>query len=216
MNPSPLHISKSTDPASDTNGQFLSIMDSIMPWPKLRTLIQGEITDIPAARLEHLLLLYLVQHWFGLCDWAVVTALHDSESIRTFAGFDQLNYSVPRRTEIAEFRGRLDRTGVGGRIKAMVDRYLLANRYFLKSGSRRDPVLVRYDEQSGNLAPLAEHFVAMARPFELKQILEFNRIYRRVFYDLNPAERGLAERYVERLIEGAALPQYVPRIFGVV
>lgn len=216
MIPSPLYTSKSTDPASDTNGQFLSVMDSIMPWPKLRNLVQDEITDIPAVRLDSLLRLYLVQHWFGLCDWAVVAALHDSQSIRAFAGFDQRNPAVPRRTEIAEFRRRLDRAGMAGRIKAMVDRYLLANRYFLKPGSHRDPVLVRYDEESGKLAPLAEHYRRMARPYELKEILEFNRIYRRVFCDLNPAERRLAERYVERLIDNAAHPQYVPQIFGVV
>lgn len=216
MNPSPLYTPKSTDPASDTNGQFLSVMDSIMPWPKLRNLMQGEITDIPAVRLESLLRLYLVQQWFGLCDWAVVTALHDSQSIRAFAGFDQHNFSAPRRSEIADFRRRLERDGIASRIKAMVDRYLLANRYFLKPGSHRDPVLVRYDEESGRLAPLAEHFRRMARPYELKEILEFNGIYRRVFHDLNPAERRLAERYVERLIDNAANPQYVPRIFGVV
>jgi hypothetical protein len=216
MNPSPLYTSKSTDRASDTNAQFLSVMDSIMPWPKLRNLMQGEITDIPAVRLESLLRLYLVQHWFGLCDWAVVTALHDSQSIQTFAGFEQHNLALPGRTEIAEFHRRLDGAGIASRIKAMVDRYLLANRYFLKPGSHRDPVLVRYDEESGRLAPLAEHFRRMARPYELKEILEFNGIYRRVFHDLNPAERRLAERYVERLIDNAANPQYVPRIFGVV
>lgn len=216
MNPSPLSVSKASDTATDMNGKLLSVMDSIMPWPKLRNLMQGKITDIPAVRLESLLRLYLVQHWFGLCDWAVVTALQDSQSIRTFSAFEKHKLALPRRIEIAEFRRRLENSGLACTIKVMVDRYLLANRYFLSPGSHRDPVLVRYDAESGKLAPLAEHFRSMARPYELNEILEFNGIYRRVFHDLNPAERRLAERYVERLIDDAANPQYVPRIFGVV
>jgi len=216
MNPRPLSTAQLPNPAIDSHGSFLSIMDSILPWPRLRELILSETGEIPAAPLECLLRLYLVQCWFGFRDEAALAALQDSRSIQAFAGFTKRELASLIPSELADFRQRLEVNGITQKVRAMVDSYLSANGYSLEAGSHRDPLLITDEEHTATLAPLAEHFMRMARPYELEPILEFNRIYRHVFYELSPAERRVAERYVERLIGSVADPGYIPRIFGVV
>ncbi|WP_139557461.1 transposase [Methylotetracoccus oryzae] len=216
MNPRLLSTAQLANPAIDTHDSFLSIMNSILPWPRLRKLILNEAGETPAARLECLLRLYLVQCWFGFRDEAALAALQDSRSIQAFAGFTKRELACPSPSELAEFRQNLEVNSVTQKVRAMVDSYLSANGYSLEAGSHRDPLLIADEEHTATLAPLAEHFMRMARPYELEPILEFNRIYRNVFHELNPAERRVAERYVERLIGSVADPGYIPRIFGVV
>lgn len=210
------YLPESKPSAVNSQAAFLSTMDQVLPWTQLRGLARPGQTDCPPARLERMLRIYLVQEWFGLSDQAAETALHDSLSIRAFAGVDQGNIFMPSAREIREFRECMDSGAAGRTVKAKVDRYLLANRYFLRSGSRIDPVLGRYDQQTGYLRPLADYFERMSRPYELREILQFNAIYRDLFEQLNAAERQRAEQFVEHLIDGAASPDYVPRIFGVV
>jgi Transposase domain (DUF772) len=209
----------SSEPEPSTgNGHaaFLSTMDRILPWTKLLGLTGTIHNDCPPTRLARLLRIYLVQGWFGLSDRGAEAALHDSISIREFVGVDRANVLTPDASEIHDFRESLENRGIRRSVKATVDHYLLANRYFLREGSSIAPVLGRYDDHSGFLGRLAEHFDAISPPYELSEILRFNAIYREIFTDLNPAERQRAEQFVERLIEGAASPAYVPRIFGVV
>jgi IS5 family transposase len=191
-------------------------MDQALPWTRLLGLAHTSRSDCPPARLECLLRIYLVQSWFGLSDHGVETALHDSLSIRSFAGLDDGIILPPNEREIRDFRDRMGREGIKKAVKAMVHQYLLANRYFLREGSRIDPVLGRYDEHTGYFGRLAAQFEAMSRPYQLRDILRFNAIYREVFDVLNAAEKQRAEHFVERLIDGVACPSYVPKILGVV
>ena len=217
MSPDPIHSASEPKPLPVTShGAFLSTMDQVLPWTKLLGLVRPSQSDCPLARLERMLKIYLVQGWFGLSDHAAETALHDSLSIREFVGVDEVNIFTPNLLEIQAFRQRLESGGARKTVQATVNQYLLANRYFLREGSRIDPVLGRYDEHTGYLGHLAAHFEAMSRPYQLKEILRFNAIYREVFNALNAAEKQCAEQFVERLIDGVACATYIPKIFGVV
>jgi transposase len=200
----------------NTYASLLSLMDSVLPWKKLNALARIQGSGFPAARTETLLRIYLVQEWFGLSDDATEAALHDSISIRAFVRLDALYGDPPDLSVIRRFRQQLNSWEGRPSIRSTVDQYLLANRYFVRNGSRLEPVLVRYDQQSGLLGPLAEQFQRMSTPYQLADILRFNAIYRQVYSELNPAERQRAEQFVDRLIDGVACRSYVSRIFGVV
>ncbi len=217
MHPYPIHSAPESKPSTaNSHVALLSTMNQVLPWTKLRKLARPSQTDCPPERRDLMLRIYLVQGWFGLSDQAIETALHDSLSIRAFVGIDRDNIFVPNAWEIQGFRERMDRGGARQAVKATIDQYLLANRYFVREGSRVDPVLGRYDEHTGYLGRLAEHFERMSSPYELREILRFNAIYREIFHELNPAERQRAEQFVEQLIESVACPSYIPKIFGVV
>ncbi|MFO1419019.1 MAG: transposase [Methylotetracoccus sp.] len=195
---------------------LLTSLDAVLPWKKLNYLARTYGGVLPLPRAETLLRIYLVQQWFGLSDDATEGAMHDSVAIRAFAGLDQHPVDIPEMSELHHFRLNISEGEGGLSIKSTIDQCLSANRYFIRSGSRLDPVLVRYDQRSGHLDPLSEQFDRMAAPYQLPDILRFNAIYRRVYSDLNHAERKRAEEFVDRLIEGAASSSYIPRIFGVV
>lgn len=200
----------------DTPPQLLSTMDQILPWTRLLELARRGQRECSPARLEMLLRIHLVQAWFGFSDHAAEAALFDSRSIGEFVRVGRGDAFTPSAREIHDFRENMERFGAGRAVKTMVDQYLLANRYFLCAGSRIEPVLGRYDQHSGHLERLSAQFEALSPPYELRDILQFNAIYREVFDQLNPAERRRAEQFVERLIDGAASPAHIPRIFGVV
>lgn len=217
MHLEPLHSApESEKSATNSHETFLSTMEHVLPWTKLRSLTGPCQPGVPSSELEGMLRIYLVQAWFGLSDPGAEAALHDSLSIRRFVGGDQRQMSMPCARIIGDFRERMDRSAARHEVNALVGHYLLANRYFLRKGSRIDPVLGRYDEHTGYLRRLAEHFQSMSSPYELRDIKRFNAIYREIFAHLNAAERQRAEHLVERLIEGVASPDYVPMIFGVV
>lgn len=195
---------------------LLTSLDGVLPWKKLNYLARTYGGVVPLPRAEMLLRIYLVQQWFGLSDDTTEAAMHDSVAIRAFARLDQNPDDIPEMSELRRFRQNMNEGEGRFSLKSTIDQCLSANRYSIRSGSRLDPVLVRYDQRSGHLDPLADQFDRMPSPYQLPDILRFNAIYRQVYSDLNPAERKRAEEFVDRLIEGAASSSYVPRIFGVV
>lgn len=88
--------------------RFLALMDQAMPWDWLLATVQPHWppTDgnrVACHRLDQLLRLYFLQHWYSLDDDALEDALHDSASLRQFAGIDPCSLVQPLGTSMREF-----------------------------------------------------------------------------------------------------------------
>jgi len=59
-------------------------------------------------------------------------------------------------------------------------------------------------------------FHRMELPYDLCDILTFNRIYGRIYRHLSREEKRRAEEFVDALIKGVANEEWASRIFGVV
>ncbi len=72
--------------------QFLADMDRVVPWRKLRKVIEpvysGSGGGRPAKELELMLRIYLLQQWFNLSDPGVEEAVYDSRAMQRFLGID--------------------------------------------------------------------------------------------------------------------------------
>ena len=82
--------------------EFLSTMDTIMPWSELCAVIEPVypkgVGGRPPIGLERMLRIHFLQHWFNLADLACEEALYDSASLRRFVGIDLGKEPVPDAT----------------------------------------------------------------------------------------------------------------------
>lgn len=62
------------------------MMDAVIPWPRLMSLIEPHYPKAGAGRhphpLERMLHVYFMQNWFNLSDRQAEDSLYDSESMR--------------------------------------------------------------------------------------------------------------------------------------
>lgn len=93
--------------------RFLAEMDRVIPWPRLRALIEPHYPKAGRGRqplgLEKMLRIYFVQQWFNLSDPQAEDALYDSESIRRVVGVELGDDVVPDETTLLRFRHLLER-----------------------------------------------------------------------------------------------------------
>ena len=118
-------------------GEFLSVMERVIPWAELVALIEphypkGE-TGRPPVGLERMLRIYFLQQWFDLSDPAVEDALYDSVTMRRFVGIDLGQEPAPDETTVCKFRHLLERHGLGRKMLTTVNGYL--ERHGLKVGT---------------------------------------------------------------------------------
>jgi IS5 family transposase len=77
---------------STHRAQFLAQMHQVVPWATLCAMIEPHcrkgFTRPSAVRLEQMLRIYCLQHWFSLPDAATEEALCDSVAMREFVGID--------------------------------------------------------------------------------------------------------------------------------
>jgi IS5 family transposase len=83
-----------------------------------------------------------LQHWFNLSDPGLEEALHDSVSMRKFAGIDLAEEAVPDETTACKFRHLLERHGLGERIFARVGELLQQRGFKLSAGTIVDATLI--------------------------------------------------------------------------
>ncbi|QFY43792.1 hypothetical protein F6R98_15115 [Candidatus Methylospira mobilis] len=69
---------------------------------------------------------------------------------------------------------------------------------------------------SPEFTELCELFNKLEQPYGLKEILHFNQIYERIYWNLRREERRRAEMLVDSLIDGLETAHLAARIFGVV
>ena len=108
--------------------QFLEEMEQVVPWAKLRALIEPHYPQVgngrPPVGVERMLRVYFLQQWFNLSDPAVEEALYDSVVMRTFVGIDLGREPVPDETTVCKFRHLLEEHQLGGEMLETVNLHL--------------------------------------------------------------------------------------------
>jgi transposase, IS5 family len=97
-------------PKTTRKARFLSEMDLVVPWERLKALIEPHYpkrgNGRPPFALGTMLRIHFMQHWFSYSDAAMEEALHDIPLLRAFAAAVD---AVPDETTILKFRRRLER-----------------------------------------------------------------------------------------------------------
>lgn len=80
--------------------RFLAEMDAVIRWSRLLALIEPYYPQAGYGTqplpLERMLRIHFMQHWCNLSDPAAENSLHDSESMRRFAGIELAEDVIPR------------------------------------------------------------------------------------------------------------------------
>lgn len=91
--------------------RFLSEMDRVVPWWRLKALIEpkypssGRVGRQPVG-LDRMLRMYFAQQWLGLSDEGLEDEVYDSTALRQFIGVDL--QAVPDATTLLKFRRLLE------------------------------------------------------------------------------------------------------------
>lgn len=126
--------------------EFLSTMNTIMPWSDLCAVIEPVypkgVGGRPPIGLERMLRIHFLQHWFNLADLACEEALYDSASLRRFVGIDLGKEPVPDATTMLKFRRLLNDNKLGEQLFAKVGQVLQASGFKLKTGTIVDATII--------------------------------------------------------------------------
>jgi IS5 family transposase len=127
--------------------QFLSEMETIIPWRELTLVIEPCYPRPKGAgrrpvSVRRMLRIYFMQHWFNLSDPGAEEALYDIESLRRFAGIDLGREPVPDEMTICKFRHLMGEHNPGDELFQMVNVYLLENDLSVSQGTIVDATLI--------------------------------------------------------------------------
>src|SRR6202162_890697 len=108
--------------------EFLSVMDAVVPWRELESLIEPYYPKAGNGRqpvgLSIMLRGYFLQQWFNLSDPGAEDVLYESPVLRRFAGVDLGRAAAPDETTILRFRRLLEQHELCGKILDTVNHYL--------------------------------------------------------------------------------------------
>lgn len=135
--------------------QFLTQMNTVVPWGKLTALIEpvyptGDGAGRPPIGLERMLRIHFLQHWFNLSDPAAEEALYDSRAMREFVGIDLGREPAPDETTICKFRHRLEEHELGKQIFATVNAHLAAQGFKVSNGTIVDATIIAAPSSTKN------------------------------------------------------------------
>lgn len=133
---------------------FLAEMEKVVPWKRLRALIEPYYpkpgNGRPPVGLERMLRIYFLQQWFNLSDPAAEEALYDSITMRQFAGIDLGREPAPDETTICRFRHLLEQHDLGARIFEAVHVHLEANGLKVSTGTIVDATIIHAPSSTKN------------------------------------------------------------------
>ena len=133
---------------------FLAEMDRTVPWRELSALIEPVYpkpgNGRPPVGPERMLRIYFLQLWFNLSDPAVEEALHESVSMRQFAGIDLGREPVPDETTVCKFRHLLEKHDLGRKIFEQVHEYLEARGIKVNAGTIVDATIISAPNSTKN------------------------------------------------------------------
>lgn len=152
---------------------FLTQMNEVVPWSVLAAVIAPYYpkpgNGRPPIRLERMLKIYFLQHWFNLSDPAAEEALYDSFSMRQFAGIDLGKETAPDETTICKFRHLLERNNLGQKLFEEVAGYLQGNGIKIANGTIVDATIIS--------APSSTKNQKKERDPEMRQTRKGNQYY---------------------------------------
>lgn len=134
--------------------RFLAEMDAVVPWERLKVVIEPYYPKAGKGRqplgLEKMLRIYFVQQWFDLSDPGAEDAIYDSESIRRFVGVELGEDKVPDETTILRFRRLLEKHDLTEEIFNEVRALLEEKRLLLKAGTIVDATIIAAPSSTKN------------------------------------------------------------------
>lgn len=117
---------------------FLEEMEQVVPWQALLKVIEPHYPAAGRGRrpypLDAMLRVHLMQNWLALSDPAVEEALHETASLRNFAGLS-LSEPIQDETTILNCRHMLEESGLAEDIFKQVNAHLSHKGLLLKRGS---------------------------------------------------------------------------------
>ena len=126
--------------------EFLSRMESLMPWVEFCSLIEPHYPRAgngrPPVGLERMLRMCCIANWFNLSDAACEDSLYDVPVFREFCRIDLGRERVPDATTLLHFRHLLEANNLGAALFAKVGELLLANGMKLSGGTIVDATLI--------------------------------------------------------------------------
>jgi IS5 family transposase len=126
--------------------KFLEEMEQVVPWAKLRRVVEKHYPRAgngrPPMGLEKMLRIYFLQQWFNLSDPAMEDALYDIESLRRFVGIELGQDEVPDETTILNFRHLLERNGLTKKMFARINAHLERRGLLVRQGTIVDATIM--------------------------------------------------------------------------
>jgi transposase, IS5 family len=124
---------------------FLQKMEKVVPWERLRAVIEPHYRDPASGRrrldLDMMLRIHLLQNWFGYGDLAMEEALLEVHVLRRFAGITTVQ-GAPDETTICKFRHLLEKHGLSEALFATVNTFLSEQGLLLRSGTIVDATII--------------------------------------------------------------------------
>lgn len=134
--------------------QFLAEMDKVVPWSLLCEQIDPFYPKAgngrSPVRLERMLRIYFLQHWFNLSDPGAEEALYESRSMCRFAGIDLGREPVPDKSTILGFCHLLERHALGKSLFQAVGEHLQAQGLRIASGTIVDASIISAPSSTKN------------------------------------------------------------------
>jgi IS5 family transposase len=126
--------------------RFLSEMERVLPWSKLRAMVAPVYADPKNRRadpldMDRMLRVYLLQRWYGLSDAAAHDALRDSNAMHAFACVGLMADRAPSEITICGYRLLLDEYGLGNTLIEAADRHLRSLGVSISPGAIFDPAI---------------------------------------------------------------------------
>jgi IS5 family transposase len=135
---------------------FLAEMDHAIPWQELAAVIEPFYPKAgngrPPIKLERMLRLYFLQHWFNLSDPGAEEALYESRSMCRFVGVDLGKEAVPDETTICKFRHLLEKNQLGEKLFSEVAKFLQENGFKIAKGTIVDATIIHSPPSTKNRA----------------------------------------------------------------
>jgi len=135
-------------------GEFLSRMDSLVPWAEFCAVIEPHYPKAGDGRrpvgLERMLRMYFIANWFNLSDVACEDALYDVPAFRDFCQFDLGRERIPDATTLLNFRHLLEQHDLGAALFAKVGELLLSSGLKLSGGTIVDATIIAAPSSTKN------------------------------------------------------------------
>jgi len=136
--------------------QFLAETDQVMPWARLRALIEPHYSKAskaggrPPIPLERMLRIYCLQQWYNLSDPAAEEALYDSIVMRRFCGVTTDGDIIPDETTILRFRRLLEAHQLTEALFVEINSLLSERGLFVGKGTIVDATIIHAPSSTKN------------------------------------------------------------------
>ena len=139
-----------------TRGQFLSMMEKVVPWEELEAMLkpfygtQGKTVGRNPYPLPMMLRIHCLQQWYALSDARMEDELIDVPMLRSFVDIDLFQGKVPDETTILTFRHLLEEKKLAEPIFQVVNQCLEDQGLLMRKGTIVDATIIHAPSSTKN------------------------------------------------------------------